>query len=77
MFELLNKFGVGLNGWSYHWGEPERAPHSWIKRKFVYMYIYTWYVRIRYILSALFVRDAPFPHVMLLQIMGVGSKFEL
>ena len=33
------------------WGEPERAPHLWIKRKFVYVYV--WYVRIPYMLSAL------------------------
>ena len=38
----------------------------WIKRKIVYLYvyifIYIWYVRIPYIHSALFVRDAIFSH---------------
>ena len=53
-----------------YWGEPERAPHLWIKRKIVYIYvyiyiylfiyIYIWYVRIPYMHSALFVRDAIF-----------------
>ena len=28
IFKLLNKLGVGLNGWSYYnWGEPEQAPY--------------------------------------------------
>ena len=51
----------------YNWGERERAPHLWIKRKivyiFIYLFIYVWYVRIPYMHSALFVRDAIFPHV--------------
>ena len=33
----------------------------------LYVYLYIWYVRIPYIHPALFVRDATFPHVMLLQ----------
>ena len=48
-------------------GRAQRAPHLWIKRKFVYLFIciYIWYVRIPYIYSALFVRDAIFPHVVM------------
>ena len=56
-----------------NWGEPERAPHLWVKQKIVYLYryiyyvyifIYIWYVRIPYMHSALFVCDAIFPHVI-------------
>ena len=41
----------------YILGERERAPHLWINCMFI------WYVRIPYMYSALFVRDAIFPHV--------------
>ena len=35
---------------SYYWGERERAPHLWIKRKFVYIFIYLYiYIYIRYV----------------------------
>ena len=46
----------------YNWGERERTPHLWIKRKIVYIciyvYIYIWYVRTPYMHSALFVQTA-------------------
>ena len=52
-----------------YWGEPERAPHLWIKPKIVYihiyigLYIYVWYVHIPYMHSALFVQ-CNIPHVI-------------
>ena len=53
---------------SPYWGEPEGAPHLWVKRKFVYflfiyMYIYIWYLHIPCMHSALFVHDAIFPYL--------------
>ena len=45
--------------------------HLWIKRKVVYIficlyvYMFIWYVRIPYMNSTLFVRDAIFPYVLM------------
>ena len=47
----------------FHWGEPERAPHLWIKRKFVYFtYIYLYMVRAYSVYAfCLICADAIFP----------------
>jgi len=41
---------------NFHWGERERAKLS--------ICVFIWYMRIPYMHSALFVRDAIFPHVI-------------
>ena len=41
---------------------------------YVSIYIYIWYVRIPYMHSALFVRDAIFPHVIHVERSGYMSK---
>ena len=63
-------------------GRAQRAPHLWMKRKFVYIFIYIfiylytyiWYVRIPYIHPAPFVRDAKFPHCMFVHVTTVAQE---
>ena len=49
----------------YYWGE-RSEPHTCGENGklsiYLFIYIYIWYVRIPYMHSALFVRDAIFPH---------------
>ena len=45
----------------YYWGE-RSEPHTCGENGKLSIYIYIWYVRIPYMHSALFVRDAIFPH---------------
>ena len=44
---------------------------------FIYMYIYIWYVRIPYMHSALFVRDAIFPHCKFVDVTTVAQGTRL
>ena len=50
-----------------HHTTPSRSPHNALHSPsifiFLYIYMYIWYVRIPYMHSALFVRDAIFLHV--------------
>ena len=50
----------------YYWGE-RSDPHTCGEngKLYIYIYIYIWYVHIPYIHSAIFVRDAIFPHCTL------------
>ena len=47
-----------------YWGE-RSEPHTCGENRKLSIYIYIWYVRIPYMHSALFVRDAIFPHCTL------------
>ena len=49
-----------------HHTTPSRSPHNALHSpSYLFIYIYIWYVRIPYMHSALFVRDAIFPHCTL------------
>ena len=44
---------------------------------YIFIYIYIWYVRIPYIHPAPFVRDAIFPHCMLVHVTTVAQEKRL
>ena len=43
-WQNIKKYVIKVN----YWGEPERAPRLWIKRKIVYIYVCVWCVHIAY-----------------------------
>ena len=62
---------------SGNWGERSEPHTCGVNGKlsiYLFIYIYIWYLRIPYIHPALFVRDAIFPHCMLVHVTTVAQE---